>query len=241
LGRLISGVALALMMALAAQPALAQGGVRARRQARAQAMRERAEARRANRAAGAEGKGNKPRDGAAGGNAVQAPHPPNEGLFKPNPNVVHPNGPANAWRPANVPPAMEERLRDMSPQEQERFLQNNQRFQSLPPQRQAEIRQRLQAWNRLSPERKDQMIHNWQVLRNMTPDQRQLYQSQILPKWEQMSPERRQLVLGRQHTLQAMTPAQRQAALNDPRFMQGLTPDEQGVLRNLNTLRNPNP
>ena len=70
----------------------------------------------------------------------------------------------------------------------------------------------------------------------MTPEQRQFYRNQILPKWEQMSPERRQVLLSRQHTLQGMSPAQRQAALNDPRFMQGLTPEEQGVLRDLNSL-----
>ena len=75
----------------------------------------------------------------------------------------------------------------------------------------------------------------------MTPQQRHLYQNSILPKWQQMSPERRQLINGRLHTLQAMPPAAQQRALNDPRFMQGLTPDEQGVLRNLNSLRNPNP
>ena len=45
--------------------------------------------------------------------------------------------------------------------------------------------------------------------------------------------------MGRLHTLQGMRPADRQAALNDPKFMEGLNPDEQGVLRDLNSLRNP--
>ena len=44
---------------------------------------------------------------------------------------------------------------------------------------------------------------------------------------------------GRLHTLQQMSPADRQAALNDPRFMQGLSPDEQSVLRGLDSVRNP--
>jgi hypothetical protein len=36
-----------------------------------------------------------------------------------------------------------------------------------------------------------------------------------------------------------MNPDQRAAALNDPRFMQGLSPDEQSVLRGLDSVRNP--
>ena len=77
------------------------------------------------------------------------------------------------------------------------------------------------------------------VWENMSPQQRQHVKSDLLPKWQQMSPDRRQLLMGRLHTLQGMTPGQRSAALNDPRFMQGLTPGEQGVLRDLNSLRNP--
>ena len=34
---------------------------------------------------------------------------------------------------------------------------------------------------------------------------------------------------------------ERQAALNDPKFTQGLSPDEQSMLRDLNSLRNPPP
>ena len=140
-----------------------------------------------------------------------------------------------------MPPGAEQRLRDMSPQEQERFLQNNQRFQSLRPEQQAQIRRNLQKWNSLSPAEKDRMTHAGEILGHMTPQQRDLYQNHILPKWQQMSPDRRQLINGRLHTLQAMPPAAQQRALNDPRFMQGLSPDEQGVLRNLVSLRNPNP
>ena len=238
LGRLISVLALALATALGAQPASAQQRIRAARQAGAQAFKQGTGPRRGNAnkpAQGSDRVANKPNGNGAGSSAATAnggkvARPPNEELFKPNPNVVR-----------NLPPVMQQRLRDMSPQEQERFLQNNQRFQSLPPERQAQIRRNLERWNNLSPAEKDRLSHAEQSWERMTPEQRQLYQSQILPKWEQMSPDRRQLINGRLHTLQGMTPAQRDAALNDARFMQGLTPDEQGVLRNLNSLRGPRP
>ena len=69
----------------------------------------------------------------------------------------------------------------------------------------------------------------------MSPEQRQYVQRSLLPKWQQMSPERKQVVTGRLHTLQGMTPASRQKALNDPQFMHGLNPDEQSVLRGLDS------
>jgi len=138
-----------------------------------------------------------------------------------------------------IPPAWEQRLRSMSPQEQERFLQNNQRFQNLPPQQQQRIRQRLQQWNRLSPTEQGALKDRAEIWSRMTPEQQQHVKTDLLPKWQQMPTERRALINGRLHTLQGMTPEQRQAALNDPKFMQGLNPDEQGVLRDLNSLRNP--
>jgi hypothetical protein len=240
LRRLSFALAFALILAFAAQSCLAGGGpvpaqgrFRAVRQARAQAWRQRAQARREgarpNRPADAKGArqpgANANRPASEGGVA----RPPNQDLFNPNPNVA-----------SHLPPGAVQRLRDMSPEQQERFLRNNQRFQSLPPQQQARIRQNLQRWNNLSPAEKDRLSHaerNWESL---SPEQRQVFKNQVLPKWQQMTPERRQLVIGRLHTLQGMTPAQRDAALKDPRFMQGLTPDEQDVLRDLNSPRNPN-
>jgi hypothetical protein len=46
-------------------------------------------------------------------------------------------------------------------------------------------------------------------------------------------------VTGRLHTLQGMNSTERQAALNDPQFMRGLSPDEQSVLRGLDSLNAP--
>jgi predicted Fe-S protein YdhL (DUF1289 family) len=124
-------------------------------------------------------------------------------------------------------PGVRQNLRDMSPQEQDRFLQNNERFKSLPPQRQAQIQRNLQKWNNLSPTERNAMRDRAVAWQHMSPEKQQYVQNTLLPKWQQMSPERKQLVTGRLHTLQGMNPADRQAALNDPQFMRGLNPDEQ--------------
>ncbi len=162
------------------------------------------------------------------------------------------NGEANASRPAanpqsenggrpmgNLPAKWAENLRDRSPEEQQRFMQNNERFKSLPPAQQNQIRQNLQKWNSLSPTERNAIRDRQETWQRMSPEQRQYVQKTLLPKWQAMSPDRKQLVTGRLHTLQQMSPADRQAALNDPKFMQGLSPDEQSVLRGLDSVRNP--
>jgi hypothetical protein len=253
--KIICGLALALLMGLVAQPALAQKP-------------------HASAPSHPPGMHAGPHQGGAhhpNRNAKQAgrPHP---GTAHP-PNAVHPPNDANGARaqenargnehsPANpnnpganvggaganrggrdlggLSPGVRQNLRDMSPQEQQRYMQNNERFKSLPPQQQAQIRRNYQQkWNNLSPAEQDRLTHSAQIWRNLSPQQRQYVQSTLLPKWQQMSPERKQLVTGRLHTLQGMSATERQAALDDPQFMRGLNPDEESVLRGLDSLNAP--
>jgi hypothetical protein len=117
-------------------------------------------------------------------------------------------------------------------------MHNNERFQSLPPQRQAQIRQNLENWNRLSPTERNALRDRARILEQMSPQQRLYLQRVLLPEWQQLPPQRRQMINGRLHTLQGMSPADRQAALADPQFMRGLSPEEQSMVRDLNSLRN---
>ena len=225
--RLTIALSLALFTALAAQPASAQR--REKRFARPP-----------------QGQAKKPKP-----NAHPTGPPPrqkNNGPNAPRPNANKPQGEAQnpgAARPqgdgrglAGLPPKWVANLRDMSPGEQERFMQNNQRFQSLPPQRQQQIRQNLRKWNNLTPEERSALRHEESNWEHMSPGQRQHVKNDLLPRWQQMPPGRRMLISGRLHALHQMTPEQQQAALNDPRFMRGLSPDEQSMLRDLNSLRN---
>jgi hypothetical protein len=140
---------------------------------------------------------------------------------------------------AGLPGPWVQKLGQMSPEEQERFLRNNQRFQSLPPERQQQIRQNLQKWNSLSPTERDAIRDRQDFVAHLSPEQRQHLQNDLLPQWQAMPQERRQLINGRLHVLQGMTPQQRDEALKDPQFMRGLSPDEESMLRDLNSLRNP--
>jgi hypothetical protein len=138
-----------------------------------------------------------------------------------------------------LPPVWIQRIREMPPDQQERFLENNAKFRQLPPERQAQIRQNLDRWNKLSPEQKQDAINREQVLERMTPEQRQYVRNTLLPKWQAMPQDRRQVINRHLAMLRNMIPATQQAALNDPRFVEGLSSDEQSMLRDLNSLRNP--
>lgn len=168
----------------------------------------------------------------------QRTNPRNEFEPEPRGNL---NGQPNLRAMAGLPPKWVENLREMPPEQQERFLQNNRQFQNLPPERQAQIRKNLQNWNRLTPEQRDAIRERAEIFDRMTPAQRQYLRTTLLPKWQAMPPERRQAINRHLGILQTMGPAAQQAALADPKFMQGLSPDEQSMLRDLNSFRNPSP
>jgi hypothetical protein len=144
------------------------------------------------------------------------------------PNALPPSPNAN-----KLPPKAVERLEDMTPEQQERFLRNNERFQNLPPEQQAQIRQRLEAWNRLSPEQQQALRDRQRVWEQMTPEQRRYVQQSVFPRWKELPPARRQALLQRLHSLRDMSEADRQTKLNDPSFTQGLSPEDREMLGQL--------
>jgi hypothetical protein len=133
----------------------------------------------------------------------------------------------------NVPAGWQQRLQQMSPEERERFLQNNEKFQGLPKAQQDQIRQRFEKWDQLSPQQKAQMNQNAQALGKLSPEQREKLRTQVLPQWKQLTPERRQELKQRLGSLNGLSDAERNQKLNDPNFYQGLSPQEHDVLKQL--------
>jgi hypothetical protein len=140
-----------------------------------------------------------------------------------------------------LPPKWVQKLQDMTPAEQERFLQNNERFRSLPPQRQEQIRRNLQRWNSLTPAQKQAARNVESAFERLTPAQREYVRKTLLPKWQALPMDRRRAIRRHLAILSRMSPSTQRAALNDPKFLAGLSQDEQDILRSLNSLRNPNP
>jgi hypothetical protein len=147
------------------------------------------------------------------------------------PNAMRPGGRAGNMN--NLPPRVFERLQDMPPDRQEKFLQNNQRFRNLPPDQQARIRQRLQAWNKLTPAQQQEFRERQRVWEQMTPEQLREVRQTLLPRWQQLPPPRRQAIMQRLHQLRDLSESDREARLNDPSFVEGLNPDDREMLGQL--------
>ena len=136
-----------------------------------------------------------------------------------------------------LPPPWVERLQEMTPEQQQKFLQNNARFRNLPPQQQAQIRQRLRMLNNLSPEQRQALIARERVWQEMTPEQQRYVRDTLLPEWRNLPPARRQILLRKLGALRFLSDTERAQKLTDENFLNGLSPDERDMLRELSNLR----
>jgi hypothetical protein len=126
--------------------------------------------------------------------------------------------PQNSYRrqaPAVPPPNVQERLRNMSPQDRQRLAQNEQRLHSLSPAQQQDLRNRARVWER------------------MTPEQRDHIRNDVLPKWKQLPSERQRAIQQRLGVLQNMPESARNRHLSDPNFTRGMNEEDRQMLQDL--------
>ncbi len=142
-----------------------------------------------------------------------ADRPPNAGVPQ---NAQRPNGNGNGA--GTQRPNGQERWRNMTPQEKQKVLQNEDRLRRLPPAQQQVLRDRAQVWNR------------------MTPEQREHVRNDVLPRWRQMPADRKQAIRQRLRVLQNMPEYARNQRLNDPNFTRGMSDEDRSTLRDLSHL-----
>ena len=127
-----------------------------------------------------------------------------------------------------------ERLRSLSPAEQEQSIANDPVFRSLPAWRQRVIRARLRRWNALTPEQQQEALslarlgwfgrlrdlpperQNWIMAHNPRFQRLPLWRQRLirrrLRRWNAMPPPQRQAFEQRQRQFNSMTHEQRQQA-----------------------------
>lgn len=117
--------------------------------------------------------------------------------------------------PATPPPNVEERLRNMTPQERSRLAENQRRFNQLPPQRQQDMKRAAENWSKL------------------TPEQRNHLKNDVLPKWQQLPADRQRAIQQRLGVLQNMPESARNRHLSDPNFTRGMNDEDRQMLQDL--------
>jgi hypothetical protein len=117
--------------------------------------------------------------------------------------------------PAIPPPNVQERWRNMSPQERNRLAENQRKFNQLPPQRQQDMKRAAENWEKL------------------TPEQRNHIKNDVLPKWQQLPADRQRAIQQRLGVLQNMPESARNRHLNDPNFTRGMSEEDRQMLRDL--------
>lgn len=178
--------------------------------------------------------------------ANNANRPPN-----PNPGNNHPQAQNNfnQGRPTNneggarlnnrqqmgvgAPRPWVDTMRELTPAQRDRVLQNSRTFQNLAPDKQAKIRQQFTQWDRMSPQQQASLRQKEQTWRNLTPEQQQHIKNNVWPKWQQMPWDRQQVMKQKLGVLQNMPESARNQRLNDPNFTRGMTDEEQSMLRDL--------
>ena len=124
-------------------------------------------------------------------------------------------------------------MRDLSPQQRERVLQNSRAFQNLSPDKQGRIRQQLNQWDHLNSSQKADLQQKERTWRNLTPEQREHIKTDVLPRWRQMPWDRQQVLKQKLSVLQNMPESARNQRLNDPNFTRGLSEEERSTLHDL--------
>lgn len=157
---------------------------------------------------------------------------------KPNNNYHPPNNPAPRLNPrqqigAGAARPWVDTMRDLSPAQRDRVLQNSRAFQSLSPDKQNKIRQQFNQWDHMTPNQRANLRQNEQTWRNLTPEQRDHIKTDVLPKWRQMPWDRQQVMKQKLGVLQNMPESARNERLNDPNFTRGMSDDEKSMLHDL--------
>jgi hypothetical protein len=157
-------------------------------------------------------------------------------------NAGQPKNSNNANRGAQRPGArMGEWLqnhKNLSPDQQEKLLENDPNFKQLPPERQAALKERLRKFNNMAPEQRERALNRMQWMAGLSPEQRQ----QIRQSNEtlQTLPQDRQVMVHKAlRHLRQMDPQGREQVLNSERFKNTFSDQEQGILKQLSAINPP--
>jgi hypothetical protein len=122
------------------------------------------------------------------------------------------------------------RYKGLSPNEQERALQNDPAFRRLSPERQQMLRERLHNFLSRPPEQQQRMLNRMETWEHLTPGQKQQAR-ELFGRLQQLPPDRRRMVTTAVRDLRAMPPEQREQIIDSNRFKGVFSPEERDIMR----------
>jgi hypothetical protein len=164
--------------------------------------------------------------------------PARSGNFNNRPNDDRPGARFSPRQQVGVgaPRPFVDRMRDLSPPQRDRVLQNSRAFQNLAPEQQNRIRQQFSQWDHLNSQQQADLRSKEDTWRRLTPEQRDHIKNDVLPKWRQMPWERQQVIQQKLGVLQNMPESARNRRLGDPNFTRGMSDDDRQTLHDLSHL-----
>ncbi len=146
--------------------------------------------------------------------------PPQQQATEP-PTAAHPR--SSTAKSAPVRPTGEHlpewisRHSNLTPEQQQKALEQEPGFRNLPPQTQQRFRDRLAELNAMSPESRQRLLAHNEWMEHLTvPQRRQL--DAAVKQLTDLPPDQRRYVARTFRGLRELTPAQRQTVLNSERF-----------------------
>ncbi len=121
---------------------------------------------------------------------------------------------------------------NLSPEEQEKALQNEPGFKQLSPETQQKLLYRLRQINRMPPYQRQRTVDHIEAMEHLTPQGRQQVRASV-QEFRALPVDRQRLVKKAFRDLRAYPPEQREAMMNSSQFQAQFSPQERSILGNI--------
>ena len=127
-----------------------------------------------------------------------------------------------------------ENHKNLSPEEQQRALQNEPGFRELTPQAQRQALENLRILNNMPAQQRERMLDRNEMLERMTPQQREQYRGAV--QQLRVAPQPRQRLMAKAILdLRMMPPGQREQVIDSPAFAAQFSEGERSTIRTVLT------
>jgi hypothetical protein len=121
---------------------------------------------------------------------------------------------------------------NLSPEQQEKALQNEPGFNRLAPETQQKLLDRLRQINRMPPNQRQRTVDRIEAMERLSPQMRQQVRASV-QQFHALPEDRQRLMKKAFRDLREYPPEQRQAMMNSGQFQAQFTPQERSILGNI--------